>query len=46
MTVHEVDRIGLILVTAVQAAQTGRLSPQAALDQAQQEATAILAQYK
>ena len=46
MTVHEVDRVGLILVTAVQAAQTGRLSAKAALDQAQREATAILSQYK
>jgi len=46
MTVHEVDRVGLTLVTAVQAAQTGRLSAKAALDQAQREATAILSQYK
>jgi sn-glycerol 3-phosphate transport system substrate-binding protein len=46
MTVHEVDRVGLLLVTAVQAAQTGRLTPQAALDQAQRDATEILSKYK
>ena len=46
MTVHEVDRVGLTLVTAVQAAQTGRLTPQAALDQAQRESTEILSRYK
>jgi len=46
MTVHEVDRVGLLLVTAVQAAQTGRLTVKAALDQAQRDATAILNQYK
>jgi len=33
-------------VTAVQAAQTGRLTVKAALNQAQREATAILSQYK
>jgi len=46
MTIHEVDRVGLLLVTAVQAAQTGRLTVKAALDQAQRDATAILSQYK
>ncbi len=45
MTIHDVDQIGLLLVTAVQAAQSGRLFPQAALDQAQRQATAILAKY-
>src|SRR5579864_4312150 len=46
MTIHDVDQIGLLLVTAVQAAQSGRLSPQAALDQAQRDATALLAKYQ
>ena len=46
MTIHEVDRVGLLLVTAVQAAQTGRLSAQAALDQAQRDAMEILSKYK
>jgi len=46
MTIHEVDRIGLILVAAVQAAQTGRLSAQAALDDAQQRSMAILSAFK
>jgi sn-glycerol 3-phosphate transport system substrate-binding protein len=46
MTIHEVDRIGLILVAAVQAAQTGRLSAQAALDDAQKRSMAILSAYK
>ena len=46
MTIHDVDQIGLLLVTAIQAAQTGRLSPKAALDQAQRDATAILAKYQ
>ena len=46
MTIHDVDEIGLLLVTAIQAAQTGRLTPQAALDQAQRNATAILAKYQ
>ena len=46
MTIHDVDEIGLLLVTAIQAAQTGRLTPQAALDQAQRNATAILARYQ
>jgi sn-glycerol 3-phosphate transport system substrate-binding protein len=46
MTIHDVDQIGTILVTAVQAAQSGRLSAQGALDQAQQEATAILQKYR
>jgi sn-glycerol 3-phosphate transport system substrate-binding protein len=46
MTIHDVDQIGLLLVTAVQAAQSGRLFPQAALDQAQRQATAILAKYQ
>ncbi len=45
MTIHDVDQIGQILVTAVQAAQSGRLTAQAALDQAQRDATAILAKY-
>jgi len=35
-----------MLVTAIQAAQTGRLSAQAALDQAQRDATAVLAKYQ
>lgn len=46
MTVHDVDQIGTILVTAVQAAQSGRLSAKAALDQAQEQATAILKKYQ
>ncbi len=46
MTIHDVDQIGTILVTAIQAAQSGRLSPQAALDQAQRDATAILQKYQ
>ncbi|HEX9246205.1 MAG TPA: ABC transporter substrate-binding protein [bacterium] len=46
MTIHDVDEIGLLLVTAIQAAQTGRLTPQAALDQAQRNATAILAKFQ
>lgn len=46
MTIHDVDQIGQILVTAVQAAQSGRLIAQAALDQAQRDATAILTKYK
>jgi sn-glycerol 3-phosphate transport system substrate-binding protein len=46
MTIHDVDRIGLILVAAVQAAQSGRLTAQAALDQAQSRSMAILAAYK
>ena len=46
MTIHDVDQIGLLLVTAVQAAQSGRLFPQAALDQAQRGAIAILARYQ
>ncbi len=46
MTIHDVDEIGILLVTAIQAAQTGRLSPQAALDQAQRDATQILQKYQ
>jgi sn-glycerol 3-phosphate transport system substrate-binding protein len=46
MTIHDVDQIGLLLVTAIQAAQSGRLSAQAALDQAQRDATQILKQYQ
>jgi sn-glycerol 3-phosphate transport system substrate-binding protein len=46
MTIHDVDEIGILLVTAIQAAQTGRLSPQAALDQAQRNATQILQKYR
>jgi sn-glycerol 3-phosphate transport system substrate-binding protein len=46
MTIHDVDQIGLMLVTAIQAAQTGRLSAQAALDQAQRDATTVLAKYQ
>jgi sn-glycerol 3-phosphate transport system substrate-binding protein len=46
MTIHDVDQIGVLLVTAIQAAQTGRLSPQAALDQAQRDATQILKKYQ
>jgi len=45
MTIHDVDQIGQILVTAVQAAQSGRLNAKEALDQAQRDATAILAKY-
>jgi len=45
MTIHDVDQVGTLLVTAVQAAQSGRLSAQAALDQAQRDATAILQKY-
>jgi sn-glycerol 3-phosphate transport system substrate-binding protein len=45
MTIHDVDQIGQMLVTAVQAAQSGRLSAQEALDQAQRDATAVLAKY-
>jgi len=45
MTIHDVDQIGVLLVTAVQAAQSGRLLPQAALDQAHRQATALLAKY-
>ena len=46
MTIHDVDQIGALLVTAIQAAQSGRLTPQAALDQAQRDATAILQKYR
>jgi len=46
MTIHDVDQIGLMLVNAVQAAQSGRLSAQAALDQAQRDATALLQKYR
>jgi sn-glycerol 3-phosphate transport system substrate-binding protein len=46
MTIHDVDQIGLLLVTAIQAAQSGRLSAQAALDQAQRDATQILQKYQ
>src|SRR5579864_780668 len=45
MTIHDVDQIGAMLVTAIQAAQSGRLTPQAALDRAQRDATALLAKY-
>jgi len=45
MTVHDVDQVGQILVTAVQAAQSGRLTAQAALDQAQRDAMALLSRY-
>jgi sn-glycerol 3-phosphate transport system substrate-binding protein len=45
MTIHDVDQIGTLLVTAIQAAQSGRLTPQAALDQAQRDASAILQKY-
>jgi sn-glycerol 3-phosphate transport system substrate-binding protein len=46
MTIHDVDQIGLMLVNAVQAAQSGRLSAQAALDQAQRDAAALLQKYQ
>jgi sn-glycerol 3-phosphate transport system substrate-binding protein len=46
MTIHDVDQIGLMLVNAVQAAQSARLSAQAALDQAQRDATALLQKYR
>jgi sn-glycerol 3-phosphate transport system substrate-binding protein len=45
MTIHDVDQIGAMLVTAIQAAQSGRLSPQAALDRAQRDATRLLSKY-
>jgi len=45
MTIHDVDQIGSLLVTAIQAAQSGRLSPQAALDRAQRDASALLSKY-
>jgi sn-glycerol 3-phosphate transport system substrate-binding protein len=46
MTIHDVDQIGLMLVNAVQAAQSGRLSAQAALEQAQRDASALLQKYQ
>jgi sn-glycerol 3-phosphate transport system substrate-binding protein len=46
MTIHDVDQIGVLLVTAIQAAQSGRLSTQAALDQAQRDASQILQKYQ
>jgi sn-glycerol 3-phosphate transport system substrate-binding protein len=46
MTIHDVDQIGLMLVTAIQGAQTGRLGAQAALDQVQRDATGALAKYQ
>jgi hypothetical protein len=46
MTIHDVDQIGLLLVTAIQATQSGRLDVQAALDQAQRDATQILQKYQ
>ncbi len=46
MTIHDVDEIGILLVTAIQAAQTGRLSAQDALDQAQRNAKQILRKYQ
>jgi sn-glycerol 3-phosphate transport system substrate-binding protein len=45
MTIHDVDQIGAMLVTAIQAAQSARLTPQAALDRAQRDATALLSKY-
>jgi hypothetical protein len=45
MTIHDVDQIGTMLVTAVQAAQSGRLTTQAALDRAQRDATQLLSKY-
>jgi sn-glycerol 3-phosphate transport system substrate-binding protein len=45
MTIHDVDQIGAMLVTAIQAAQSGRLTAQAALDRAQRDATALLSKY-
>jgi len=45
MTIHDVDQIGTMLVTAIQAAQSGRLSAQAALDRAQRDATQLLSKY-
>lgn len=45
MTIHDVDRVGMVLLNAVQAAQSGRMSAQAALDQAQRDATQLLAKY-
>lgn len=45
MTIHDVDQVGTMLVTAVQAAQSGRLTTQAALDRAQRDATQLLSKY-
>ena len=45
MTVHDVDRVGTILLTAVQEAQAGKRTAQAALDEAQQAAMQDLAKY-
>jgi len=45
MTIHDVDRVGTILLTAVQEAQSGKRTVQAALDEAQREATQDLAKY-
>ncbi|HEV2356541.1 MAG TPA: ABC transporter substrate-binding protein [bacterium] len=46
MTIHDQDEVQQFLVTAVQAAQSGRLSVQAALDQAQSQADAALQKYR
>jgi hypothetical protein len=45
MTIHDVDQIGAMLVTAIQAAQSGRLTPRAALERAQRDAAALLSKY-
>jgi sn-glycerol 3-phosphate transport system substrate-binding protein len=45
MSIHDVDRVGTILLTAVQEAQSGKRTAQAALDEAQQAATQDLAKY-
>lgn len=45
MTIHDVDQIGAMLVTAIQAAQSGRLTTQAALDRAQRDASQLLSKY-
>jgi len=45
MTVHDQDEVQQTLVTAIQAAQSGRLTVKAALDQAQRNATQLLSKY-
>jgi len=45
MTIHDQDEVQQTLVTAVQAAQSGRLTVKAALDQAQRDATQLLSKY-
>ena len=45
MTIHDVDRVGAILLTAVQEAQSGKRTAQAALNEAQRNATQDLSKY-